>query len=762
VLQFASQRFSWYLGTVLLFFALIEFPAVAFSQSDFYNIRKVQEIRINFYDAHWKTTLDSLFAAGNSDIRIGADVTINGTVFHRCGVRYKGFSSWNSSETKNPFNIDLDFSIKNQNYQGYTTLKLSNGIYDPSFIREVLSYYIVRQYMPASQANFSELYINDTLIGLYTNVEAVNDEFIEKHFGSCKNTFFKGSPEALDFPFGDNANLSYIEGEDSTYYMTFYKMESEYGWSRLFELIRILNSDTASLPSVLNIDRTLWMHAFNYSLLNLDSYIAYSQNYYMYEDDNSVFNPIVWDLNMSFGSFRYSDGALNYNGVTINKLKTLNPLQHLTFSISPRPLMKNLFLNSTYRKMYLAHIRTIINRNIISDEYLQIAQELHDTIAFYVDRDTNKFYPYEYFQNNLTSTVGASGEQYPGIQDLMEARATYLSTYSGIGGYPLIDTPVCNPARPGNGSIVNITTVVEGATEVYLYYRFHPALVFSKAEMSDDGLHNDGTSDDGIYGITLTIGGETLEYYVWAENETAGAFLPEDASYKFFTANVYPVSGRLVINEYGFCGANSIEQCVNLPAWIELFNNSQVDINLKSFTLEQNDNVWYFTDTAIPANSFLCVSADAAFAESETNLGFFLSCDCLMLKSDSGEIIDSCVVICPKAGNSVGRYPNGSGDFRLLLPSMASFNIPVTLNLPVLYVSPNPASKYVIVQGEISGNQMNLKIFNQLGGLVYSKQFNSCNTFFAEKIELNGFASGEYIILLMDGTKYAFMKFIVI
>jgi len=57
---------------------------------------------------------------------------------------------------------------------------------------------------------------------------------------------------------------------------------------------------------------------------------------------------------------------------------------------------------------------------------------------------------------------------------------------------------------------------------------------------------------------------------------------------------------------------------------------------------------------------------------------------------------------------------------------------------------------------------MNLKIFNQLGGLVYSKQFNSCNTFFAEKIELNGFASGEYIILLMDGTKYAFVKFIVV
>jgi hypothetical protein len=62
---------------------------------------------------------------------------------------------------------------------GFTKLKLSNVIHDPTFVREVLAYEIARKYMPASLANYANLYINDTLIGLYTNVEAVDRRFVQ-------------------------------------------------------------------------------------------------------------------------------------------------------------------------------------------------------------------------------------------------------------------------------------------------------------------------------------------------------------------------------------------------------------------------------------------------------------------------------------------------------------------------------------------------------------------------------------------------------
>jgi spore coat protein CotH len=284
------------------------------AQEDFYDNNFVREIRIDFYQDNWKQILDSLFSSGDAETRIMADVTIDGSLYKACGIRYKGFSSWNSDEIKNPFSINLDYSYPNQNHLGYSKLKLSNVIYDPSFIREVLSYSIARKYMPASGANYANVYISDTLIGLYTNVEAVDDLFADKHFGSSKNAFFKGNPETLVYPFGQNANLAYTHGADSSGYMPFYQMESESGWTDLYNFINVLNNDTANISQVLNVDRALWMHAFNYSVLNLDSYIAYAQNFYVYKTDNQRFNTILWDLNMSFGSFRHSDGATNFSG----------------------------------------------------------------------------------------------------------------------------------------------------------------------------------------------------------------------------------------------------------------------------------------------------------------------------------------------------------------------------------------------------------------------------------------------------------------
>ena len=113
---------------------------------------------------------------GNND-RILADLVIDGISYDSVGVRYKGYSSASVDRIKNPFNIKLDYSIEDQNHLGYKKIKLANSYQDPSFIREVLSYEITSNYMPAPKANYANLFINDTLWGLYTNVESVNNNF---------------------------------------------------------------------------------------------------------------------------------------------------------------------------------------------------------------------------------------------------------------------------------------------------------------------------------------------------------------------------------------------------------------------------------------------------------------------------------------------------------------------------------------------------------------------------------------------------------
>ena len=69
------------------------------------------------------------------------------------------------------------------------------------------------------------------------------------------------------------------------------------------------------------------MHALNYTLINFDSYIGYAQNYYLYYDNAKQWNPIIWDLNMSFGSFRLTDASqLYFNGFDINQAQNMDPL----------------------------------------------------------------------------------------------------------------------------------------------------------------------------------------------------------------------------------------------------------------------------------------------------------------------------------------------------------------------------------------------------------------------------------------------------
>ena len=92
--------------------------------------------------------------------------------------------------------------------------------------------------MPASEANFANLYINDTLIGLYTNVEAVNNEFLNKHFSSSSNVLVKGNPEEVDL-YGENSNLSNTPGIDSSSYYSLYAMESVYGWGDFYGMMDV-------------------------------------------------------------------------------------------------------------------------------------------------------------------------------------------------------------------------------------------------------------------------------------------------------------------------------------------------------------------------------------------------------------------------------------------------------------------------------------------------------------------------------------------
>ncbi|MBL0105704.1 MAG: CotH kinase family protein [Bacteroidetes bacterium] len=186
-----------------------------------YDYTTIQRIEIFFDQPNWDYQMDTAKIGTDTSI-MATMVLINGTQFDSVGVKYKGNSSYDSTYVKNPLHISLD-EFKNQSYNGFTNIKLGNGYADPSMIREVLSYNVLRNYMDCPQSGFAEVFINGVYIGLYSNVESVDKKFISAKFLSTQNTFIKCNPIGNPGP-TTKCNLKYIN-TDSTSYQNYYELK---------------------------------------------------------------------------------------------------------------------------------------------------------------------------------------------------------------------------------------------------------------------------------------------------------------------------------------------------------------------------------------------------------------------------------------------------------------------------------------------------------------------------------------------------------
>ena len=523
--------------TLLLFLFLTCGLQKAASQDktapDFFSTDKVQDIKITFQQVNWSYYLDSLRFNGNGMLE--GTVEINGQKFEGAGVRYRGYKSFAPGTSRNPLLIELNFKNKDQNIQGYKTIKLSNTLRDPSMLREVLGYEIARTYMPAPKANYARVTVNGKYYGLLANIESVEEPmFLERYFDGAGNALFKVNQDAGDkTPAGCKNNIYGSLEYDNLlpcYENNFEKL-SEHGSKDLIELTRILTEDPGKISTVLNVDVTLWMLAFNNVVVNLSSYTGqHSVNYYLCQDNSGRFNPVIWDLNLSFGSFKnIGEGS----DLKLKQLQELDPLLHV--DNPAKPLISKLLENQVYRKMYLSHARTILNDYFLSGKFEARAKVLQTLIHTDVVNDPNKYYEMADFDISLAKTVGKKSK-IPGLMELMSKRADFLKTHPDLAIYPpnIMNVQVENrlPLSSKRMEQFHITAKVDKFPKrVSLFYRLSGEGTFSEVSMLDDGKNDDGTADNGIFGITIVPQNaeQSIEYYIVAEN--AGLFSYSPAAY---------------------------------------------------------------------------------------------------------------------------------------------------------------------------------------------------------------------------------------
>lgn len=504
-----------------------------------FDLGLLRTIDIDFHDPNYHSILVDGWT-NETGIRLPATVLCDGLFFTNVMVRYKGNSTFaipnDNNNPKVPYNLDFNDSVPGQFLMGYRKVKLANAAFDPTFAKEITAYDIYRRYLPSPQANLMRLNVQGDYLGLYVNTEAVDQKFLDKHFGESDGVLFKCDPIQQFGQSGGptgNSDLTWL-GSDTTLYYDHYKLRSLSGWSELVELIDAINNDPLNLDTILNIDRVLWAFAVNQVIANLDTYNGlFQHNYYLYQTGDGLFQMIPWDVSESFV------GALLQFNQNHTELYEYDPYNGYNSFWTPLVQLLTSNPNSHYGKIYTAHMRTVLEESLDATTIQGFVDSLQTLGLAAATADPNTFFGMTYYNSNVTSpmiipfVLSAAG-----ITSTVDLRKPYLESLPSFSAAPpTVDDPMVI-AQQGSQGENYVTAYVTNATSVELMATISPYnSKFVSVTMVDDGTNGDAIAGDNFYTAAFPwyMGGNQAKFYVRATNSDAVMLNPERAEYEFWT-----------------------------------------------------------------------------------------------------------------------------------------------------------------------------------------------------------------------------------
>ena len=171
-----------------------------------FNDDSVIEINIEMDEDSWQEMLDN----AASEEYTAANITVNGTTYNNVAIRPKGNSSLSQlvtddSTERYSFKIKLDKYVDGQTLDGLSKLVLNNNMSDTTSMKEYLSYKLLDSLgIPTPACSYAHITVNGEEWGLYLAVEPIEEEFIERNYGSIDGNLYK--PESDNVAMGDKDN----------------------------------------------------------------------------------------------------------------------------------------------------------------------------------------------------------------------------------------------------------------------------------------------------------------------------------------------------------------------------------------------------------------------------------------------------------------------------------------------------------------------------------------------------------------------------
>ena len=154
-------------------------------------------------------------------------VVIDGEAFRNVGIRGKGNTSLSSvasmDSDRYSFKIEFDQYDSTKTYYGLDKLSLNNLIQDNTMMKDYLTYQMMNEFgVAAPLSSFVYITVNGEDWGLYLAVEAVEESFLQRNYGSNYGELYKpdsmnmggGRGHGKDFDFENFMGNSNIDQSD--------------------------------------------------------------------------------------------------------------------------------------------------------------------------------------------------------------------------------------------------------------------------------------------------------------------------------------------------------------------------------------------------------------------------------------------------------------------------------------------------------------------------------------------------------------------
>lgn len=590
--------------------ALLATTGVTLSAQDLYDENTLRSLHLTFAQSNWYTLLQQNYGTG---VELAADLTVDGVTYPNVGVHFRGQSSYSfiGTSQKKPFGISMDAFVPGQRLLGYKSLNLNNGYRDPTFVREVLCYRVCRDSMAAGKANFVVLRVNGENWGVYVNVEQPNKDMLREWFVDEDGARFEANA-LLPGAVLNGSCLTYLGATAASYQNNYENKTPELAtaWTPLIDACIALNNGPLgtlnnTLQPKLAVDAALRMIAAQIVLVNPDSYVLTGHNYYLYHDVfHGRMETIPWGLNLPLG-------ASSLAGSTVTARSTWNLFYGETNT--GRPLMNRLWAVPELRERYLAHVRTLLDQWFSWTTLQPLIAGYQNLIAAEVALDGKKLYPTAAFTSNVTTNYVAGTSTIAGLQVLVNARRPYLLGHAEVAEpAPTVGNLAHQPTTPTLGATVWVTATVAAPLAPLGMVTLWSRAVgpFAATAMFDDGLHQDGAANDGVFGAALPAypPGSLVQYYVGAASAAAAGsavtFCPRTAEFAPPSVQLAwpPGSGPVRIDEFLAINNTTIQD----PAgewedYVELHNSSAAAVNVGGMYL--TDNLLNPTKFMLPAGT---------------------------------------------------------------------------------------------------------------------------------------------------------------